>query len=82
MNLDNVQIAGNGRFIINDNIVVYDIEMNDTGMTYSVDWDDKKCTEADAMALAEAFLHKTIAGILNNQGEEVQNHGDQYIPPQ
>jgi hypothetical protein len=82
MNLDNVQIAGNGRFIINDNIVVYDIEMQETGMVYSVDWDDKQCTEEEAMALAEAFLHRTIAGILNNQGEEGQNHGDQYIPPQ
>ena len=81
MNLDNVQIAGNGRFIINDNIVVYDIEMQETGMVYSVDWDDKKCTEEDAMKLAEAFLHQTIAGILNNQGEDSQEMGDKYVPP-
>lgn len=81
MNLDNVQIAGNGRFVINDNIVVYDIEMNETGMTYSVDWDDEKCTEEEAMKLAETFLHQSIAGILNNQGEDDQNHGDKYVPP-
>jgi hypothetical protein len=80
MNLDNVQVAGNGRFIINDNIVVYDIEMAESGIVYSVDWDDKKCNEEEAMKLAEAFLYKTIAGIMNNQGEE-QEKGDKFIPP-
>jgi hypothetical protein len=80
MNLDNVQVAGNGRFIINDNIVVYDIETIETGIVYSVDWDDKRCNEEEAMHLAEAFIQKTIAGIMNNQGEEQQEAGDKFIP--
>ncbi len=79
MKLDNVQIAGNGRFIINDNIVVYDIDMGPEGMYYSVDWDDKKCTEEEAMALAESFLHKTVAGVLNNQ-DDASADGDVYTP--
>jgi hypothetical protein len=80
MELHNVQIAGNGRFIINDNIVVYDIDMGEEGMYYSVDWDDKKCNEAEAMALAESFLHKTIAGVLNNKDEGDHIQDDVYTP--
>jgi hypothetical protein len=70
MSLDNVQIAGNGRFIVNDNIVVYDIEMTETGIVYSVDWDDKKCTEEEAMKIAESFLYKTIEGIMRSYDED------------
>lgn len=78
MNLDNVQMAGNGRFVINGNIVVYDIEMGETGMYYSVDWDDKKCSEEEAMQLAEMFLHRTVAGIVNNHEDAAL--GDVYTP--
>lgn len=80
MELHNVQIAGNGRFIINDNIVVYDIDMGPDGMYYSVDWDDNKCTEDDAMKLAESFMHKTIAGVLNNGTDGTEMTGDVYVP--
>jgi hypothetical protein len=65
MELKSVQVAGKGRFIVNDNIVVYDIDAGEEGLSYSVDWDETSCTEAEAMQLAEAFLHKTVNGIMN-----------------
>lgn len=59
----NVQVAGKGRFIVNDNIVVYDIEAKEDGFHYSVDWDETQCSDEDAMRLAAEFMQKTIDGI-------------------
>ncbi len=63
----NVHVAGQGRFIVNDSIVVYDIDAGEEGMNYSVYWDEEKCTETEAMEIAEAFMKKTLIGIMNEQ---------------
>lgn len=68
-NLKNIQIAGDGKFIINDSIIVYDIELTDTGIAYSIDYDDKLYTKDYANAISEEFIQATIKGILANLEE-------------
>lgn len=70
MEIKSVQVAGKGRFIINDNIIVYDIDTGPEGMYYSVDWDETRYTEEEAMELAEMFIHKTVNGIMNEPSDE------------
>ena len=70
MEIKSVQVAGKGRFIINDNIIVYDIDTGPEGMYYSVDWDETSYTEEEAMQLAEMFIHKTVNGIKNEPSDE------------
>ena len=70
MEIKSVQVAGKGRFIINDNIIVYDIDTDPEGMYYSVDWDETRYTEEEAMELAEMFIHKTVNGIMNEPSDE------------
>ena len=49
-----------GKYILNDAVVVYNIDFNDFGITYSVDWDENILEEAEAMAVAEAFFSEAV----------------------
>jgi hypothetical protein len=76
--MNNLKIEGDGRFIVNDDIVVFDVNPGKNGIEFSVDWNDENVTEEEAMSAAEDFIKKTLAGVLNNKDEEVNK--DVYIP--
>lgn len=78
LKMKDVKNGGEGKFVVNGNITVFDIEPTDTGLVYSVDWDDETSNENDAIAIAEDFIRKTLAGILNNKDEE--SNEDVYTP--
>lgn len=63
-----VHLAGNGRFVINDSIVVYDLETTDEGVSYICDYDETNLTEEEVTEIVSDFLEKTITGIVNDFG--------------
>jgi hypothetical protein len=62
--LKNVNLAGEGKFIVNQHVIVYDIDMNSDGVVYSFDWDQKYINEKEASEIAARFIKDSIVGII------------------
>lgn len=57
---------GKGRFVVNEHIIIYDINMKSNGIEYSFDWDHNNITEKDAIIIVEEFMQDTVDGIKKN----------------
>lgn len=62
--ITNVLNAGNGRYIINNSIVIYDLNALDEGIEYSIEYNEKEITLETASEIADEFIKETIYGIL------------------
>jgi hypothetical protein len=49
-----------GRYKLNDAVVIYNLDFNDLGVTFSLDWDENMLSEQEATDLCEAFIHEAI----------------------
>jgi hypothetical protein len=55
-----VKKVSQGRYMINDAVVIYNLDFTDLGVTYSIDWDEDMLSEDEAGALADAFINEAI----------------------
>lgn len=69
LGLKSVQRMPNNKILLNENILVYDIDIEDDGIVYSVDYDDKLQTIEDVTTIVEKFFNVTIKGILESDNQ-------------
>lgn len=49
-----------GKYKLNDSVVIYNMDFTDLGITFSLDWDENMISEKEATDLCEAFIHEAI----------------------
>jgi len=61
--IDSVQITGNGGFIINDAIFIYNLDYSENGIQYSLKYDEN-ITPEQAKQISDAFIEVSLQNIL------------------
>jgi ABC-type xylose transport system substrate-binding protein len=49
-----------GRFLINEDVIVYDLNIEDGEIVYSLDFDGKKISELQALELCNEFINQAL----------------------
>ena len=59
--IESVKLAGEGVYVINDAVKLYNITVEENGVFYDVDFNEKTMDEPAAVALCEEFMEKAIS---------------------
>jgi len=63
--IEKVEIEPGKKFIVNESVIIYNLDVGDDGITYSINWDEDLIDEKQAFKLADQFMQDTINGIKN-----------------
>lgn len=69
-----------GEFLINESVKVYELDIIDTGIEYSFDYDEKVLTEQEAQELSEEFINAAIQTAVAKREDEEENAGCDIEP--
>lgn len=58
--INSIKKIASNKYILNDDIVIYNIDYENDGIVYSVDFDDNKLNESQATAVCEEFITEAI----------------------
>jgi len=64
-----VQKLAEGRYILNDGVVVSNFEFTDKGVAYKIDYDENVVTRDEATDLADEFIERAIRNSENLENE-------------
>jgi len=62
--IHDVQKLNEGRFLINNSVVISEFEYEDEGVSYKLDYDENITNESDAIKLCEEFINQSIENFL------------------
>lgn len=57
---------GEGKFKLNDAVVIHNLDFDDEGVTFTIDYDENLLTESEAMEIAEEFINEAINSAIAN----------------
>lgn len=58
--IHSVKKLPNDRFLINDSIVLYDLDFDDEGVVFKIDYDEKMISEAEATEISQKFVQDAL----------------------
>lgn len=79
--IETVKLAGEGTYVINDTVKLYNITVEDEEIYYDVDFDEAVLDDKAAVALCEEFFQKAISKFLaDNEAKAAEEAKDAEAP--
>ena len=58
--IHSVKKVAEGRYVLNDSLILHDIDYGDEGLTYNFSYDEKVITEKESQLIIEEFLSEAF----------------------
>ena len=49
-----------GRYLLNNSVIISDFDFGDKGVSYKLDWDEQLVSEEDAKIMGNEFVHRAV----------------------